>query len=92
MFLCLSWEAWEEQDPTIDNMFQVISTTSLRQLRTAGGVVIKLDAGDLAVDYFDVASERICTDSPSSRHVFNYAYALRGMYVSTDNCPTRQVE
>jgi hypothetical protein len=46
-----------------------------------GGVTIKLDAGDLvivlAADYFDdvdyiyVVSKRICTDSPSSRHVYD---------------------
>jgi hypothetical protein len=49
----------------------------------AGGVTIKLDAGDLVVvivvDYFDdvdyiyVVSERICTDSPSSRQVYDHA-------------------
>jgi hypothetical protein len=49
----------------------------------AGGVAIKLDTGDLVVvitvDYFDdidyiyVVSERICTDSPSSRQVYDHA-------------------
>jgi hypothetical protein len=49
----------------------------------AGGVAIKLDADDLAIvlvvdyfddiDYFYVVSERICTNSPSSRHVYNHA-------------------
>jgi hypothetical protein len=49
-----------------------------------GGVAMKLDASDLdvihaddyfndAVDYIYVVSERICTDSPSSRHVYNNA-------------------
>jgi hypothetical protein len=47
----------------------------------AGGVAIKLDAGDLAivlainyfndVDYIYVVSDRICTNSPSSTHVYD---------------------
>ena len=49
----------------------------------AGGVAIKLDIGDLAavladdyfddVDYINVVSDRIYTDPPSSRHVYDNA-------------------
>jgi hypothetical protein len=49
----------------------------------AGGVVIKLDVGNLTAvltnDYFSdvdciyVVSERVCIDSPSSGHVYNNA-------------------
>nr|CAB3500847.1 unnamed protein product [Digitaria exilis] len=71
------------EDPTVDDVFY--NTLSARPLFVdyARGVVIKLDAGDLAVvladDYFDdvdyinVASERICIDSPSSRHFYDHA-------------------
>ena len=49
----------------------------------AGGVAIKTDVGVLAtvladnyfndVDYINVVSDRICTDSSSSRHVYDHA-------------------